>query len=94
MAAGANSHQRPLLSMKFRNYVGTILQTVQESFAFICAAQAAAEIEHSIVILQGQGMQKLLQFLETVTNLRRIAFVGLSIGLVQLIQNGFAVTVA
>ena len=30
MAADANSHQRPLLSMKFRNYVGTILQTIQE----------------------------------------------------------------
>ena len=75
-------HQRPFSSMKFREQMSTVLQTVQESFAFVGTAQAAAEIEHSIVILQGQGMQKLLQFLETVTNLRRIAFVGLGIGLV------------
>ena len=83
----------PFSSMKFREQMSTVLQTVQESFAFVGTAQVAAEIEHSIVILQGQGVQKSLQFLETVTNLRRIAFVGLSIGLVKLIQNCLAVTI-
>lgn len=41
----------------------------------------------------GICMQKVLQFLEAFTDLRRIVLVGLSIGLVELIQHGLAVTI-
>ena len=36
---------------------------------------------------------KVLQFLESFTDLRRIVLVGLSVGLVELIQHGLAVTI-
>ena len=70
-----------------------VLQAVDKSFAFIGAAQATAEIEHRIVIVQRQFTQKLFQFLKSVANLGGIAFVGLGIGLVELIQYSLAVTV-
>lgn len=49
-------------------------------------AQASAEVDYCIVILQGQGVQKSLPLLETVTDLRGIARMGFGIGLVQLIR--------
>ena len=55
-AADAFSHQRPFSSMKFREQMSTVLQTVQESFSFVGIAQAAAEIEYRIIVLQGQGV--------------------------------------
>lgn len=42
----------------------SILQTIQEGFAFVGTAQAAAEIKNSVVIIQGQLAQKFFQFLK------------------------------
>lgn len=62
-----------------------------EGFALVGGTKAAAEGKDGVVIVQGQGFQKRLQFFETVTNFRRIGFVGFAIGLVELIQNGFSI---
>ena len=59
-----------------------IEDAIAECFAFVGTAQAAAEVEHCVVIIQRQGVQKFLQFLETITNLRRIALVGFGLGLI------------
>ena len=59
-----------------------ILQTIQESFTIIGAAQTTAEVKDGIVILQGQGVQKFLQLLESITDLFGIALMGFSIGLI------------
>ena len=56
------------------------MQAVQKCFVFVGGAEAATEVEHRIVIFQRQFTQKFLQLLEPVTNLRRIAFMGLGIG--------------
>ena len=56
--------------------------TVPESFAFVSTAQSAAEIEHSVVVIQWQGVQKFLQLLESITDLRWITLVGFGIGLI------------
>ena len=62
-----------------------------EGFALVGGAEAAAKIKNGVVIVQGQRFQKRLQFFETVTNFRRVGFVGFAIGLVELIQNSFAI---
>ena len=62
-----------------------------EGFSLVGCAEAAAQIKNGVVIFQGQEFQKRLQFFETVTNFRRVGFVGFAIGLVELIQNGFSV---
>ena len=69
-----------------------IEQAVTEGFFLVGCAQAAAEVKDCIVITQGQGFQETLQFLEALADLWRIGFVGFGIGLVELIQDGFAVT--
>ena len=71
-----------------------IEDAIAESFAFVGTAQAAAEVEYCIVIIQRQYTQILLQFLEPVTNFLGIALMGFSIGLVELIQNCFAIAIA
>lgn len=48
----------------------------------IISAQAATEVENSVVIIQRKIAEELFQFLEAVTDLRRIAFVGFCVGLV------------
>ena len=68
-------------------------QAVAEGFFLVGGAQAATEVKDGIVIVQGQGFQKTLQFFETLADFRRIGFVGFAIGLVELIQNGFSVAV-
>ena len=60
----------------------SVQDTIAESFALIGTAQSAAEIEHSVVVIQWQGVQKFLQLLESITDLRRFALVGFSIGLI------------
>lgn len=60
---------------------------------FISAAKAATEIEDGVVVLQGEGTEEFFQFLETISDFRWIAFVGFCVGLVQLIQDGFAITI-
>ena len=68
-----------------------VKQTVMEGFPLVGGAEAAAEIKDGIVIVQGQGFQETLQFLETLADFRWIGFMGFAIGLVELIQNGFAI---
>ena len=72
----------------------TVLQAVNKGFAFVCTTQVITEVEYCIIVIQGQGVQKFLQLLESVANLLWVAFVGLSIGLVNLIQNRLSVTIA
>ena len=62
-----------------------------EGFPLVGGAEAAAEIKDGIVIVQGQGFQETLQFLETLADFQWIGFMGFAIGLVELIQNGFAI---
>ena len=69
----------------------SIEQAVAEGFFIVGCAQAAAEVKDGIVIVQGQGFQETLQFLEALADLRRIRFVGFGIGLVKLVENGFSV---
>lgn len=70
-----------------------INQAVMEGFSLVCGAQSAAEGKDGIVIVQGQGFQETLQFLETIADFRWVGFVGFGIGLVELIENGFSVAV-
>ena len=70
-----------------------IEDAIAECFAFVGTAQAAAEVEHCVVVRQRQGVQKFLQFLKSITDLRRITLLGFSIGLIKLLQDGFAITV-
>ena len=57
-------------------------------------AEVAAEVEDGVIIVEGEGIQKGFQFLETLADLRQIGFVGLGVGLAELIQNGAVVAVA
>ena len=60
---------------------------------FIGGAETAAEVKDGIVIAQWQGRQETLQFLEAFGDFGWIGVVGFCIGLVELIENGFSVTV-
>ena len=53
----------------------------------------AAEMEDGVVIAQVQGVQKVLKLPETLTDSRRIGFVGFGVGLVDLIEYGFCIAV-
>ena len=70
-----------------------INQAVAEGFFLVGCTQAAAEIKDSIVIVQGQGFQETLQFLETIADFRWVGFVGFGIGLVELVKNSFTITI-
>lgn len=70
-----------------------VLQTVMEGFPLVGGAEAAAEIKDGIVIVQGQGCQETLQFLETIADFRWVGFVGFGIGLVELVKNSFTITI-
>ena len=47
-----------------------------EGFALVGGAQAAAEGKDGIVSIQRQGFQKRPQFFETITDFRRVGFMG------------------
>ena len=68
-------------------------QAVAEGFFLIGCTQAAAEVKDGVVVTQWQGLQKTLQLLEALADFRWIGFVGFGIGLVELAQNGFTITV-
>ena len=70
----------------------SINQAVAESLFLVGCTQATTEVKNGVVIVQGQGFQKRLQFFETLADFRRIGFVGFGIGLVKLIENGFSIT--
>ena len=61
---------------------------------FIGGAELTTEVPDGIVIIQGQAAHEGVQFFESVVDLRWVGFVGLGVDLVQLIQDGFAITVA
>ena len=60
---------------------------------FVRATEAAAKIEDSVVVLQRESAEELFQLLKAIADVRRVEFVGLCVGLVQLIQDGFVITV-
>jgi len=61
---------------------------------FISGAEAAAEVEDCVVIIERQCAKEVFQRFESLTDLRWVAFVGLCVGLIQLIQDSFVVAVA
>ena len=71
----------------------TIKQAVAEGFFLVGCTQTATEVKDSVVIVQGQGFQETLQFLEALADLRRIRFVGFGIDLVELVENGFRIAI-
>ena len=71
----------------------SVEQAVAEGFFLIGCTQAAAEVKDCIVIAQRQSLQETLQFLETLTDLWRIGFVGFGVSLVELVENGFTIAV-
>jgi hypothetical protein len=76
------------LETKFPHQMRTVLHSIHKGFAFIVIAQPAAEGENGVVVIQGEGREKLFQFPEPILNLRRVGLVGFGIGLVKLIQDG------
>ena len=58
-----------LLLVYFLHKMCSVLQTINESFAFVVCAKAAAEIADGVVIIQGQYVQKPLQFLKALADL-------------------------
>ena len=60
---------------------------------FISSAELATEVPNSIVIIQGYAFQKLIQLFESVTDLRRIGFMGFCVGLVELVQYGLTIAI-
>ena len=70
-----------------------IEQAVAEGFFLVGGTKAAAEVKDGVVIVQGQVFKETLQFLETIADFCRIGFVGFSIGLVELVENGFSIAV-
>ena len=71
----------------------TIKQTVAEGFFLVGSTQAAAEVKYGVVIVQGQGFQETLQFLEALADFRWVGFVGFCVGLVELIENSFSIAI-
>ena len=60
---------------------------------FVRAAEAAAKIEDSVVVLQRESAEELFQLLKAIADVRRVEFVGFCVSLVQLIQDGFAIAI-
>jgi hypothetical protein len=70
------------------------LETIKKGFVFVGGAELATEIPYGIIIFQRQAAQKVVQFLKAVAYLRWVGFVGFCVGLIQLIQDCFAIAVA
>ena len=71
--------------MQFEYKMSSILETINEGFMFIGAAEVTTEGKDSVVIFQREVTEVFFQFLKAATNLCGVAFMGLCIGLVQLI---------
>ena len=82
-----------VLRKQLLHQMSSINQAVAEGFFLIGCTQTAAEVKDGVVIAQGQRLQETLKFLETFDDFRRVSFVGFGIGLVELVENGFCVTV-
>ena len=94
LPGGRVGNSAHFLLSQFENEMCAVKETVEKGFAFIGRAKAATEIAHSIVVAQGQCMQKFFKFLKALADLRWIGFVGVRIGKVELIQNGSAIVTA
>ena len=66
---------------------------INEGFALIGAAEVTTEVKDCVIIFKGNLTEELFQFLEPITDFWWVAFMRLCIGLVQLIQNSFTITV-
>ena len=71
-----------------------VLETVDKGFMFVGGTELTTEVPHGIVIVQGQAAHEGIQFLESIADLGRVRLVGLGVSLIQLIQDGFAFTIA
>lgn len=69
------------------------MNAIIKSFAFIRDAEATAEVKNCVVVVQGEFTEELFQFLKSLADLWWIGFVGLCVGLVQLIQNCFTIAI-
>lgn len=69
-----------------------IKQAITEGFFLISSTQSAAEAKDGVIIVQGQGFQKTLQFPETVADFRRGRLVSFGVCAIELIQDSFALT--
>ena len=72
----------------------SVLETIDKCFMFVGSAELTTEVPNGIVIIQGQAAHEGIQFLEAFPDLRWIGFVGLGVGLVQLVQDGVTITIA
>ena len=82
-----------LFFLKFLHQIRTILKTVEECFMLVGGAELTTAVPYGIVIIQGQAAQEVIQFLKSIADFRWVGFVGLCVGLVQLIQDGFAIAI-
>ena len=69
------------------------METVDEGFTLISTTQTTTEVKDCIIIFKGKLTEEFFQFLKAGTDFRWVAFMGLCIGLVKLIQNSFTITV-
>ncbi len=60
---------------------------------FVSRAEMATEIPYGIIIFQIQTAQEVDQFFENIADIRWVGFVGFCVGLVELIQDGFAIAI-
>ena len=71
-----------------------VLEAVEKGFMFVGGAELATEVEDGVAIFQRKVAEKILQLLKAVADLRWVGFVGFCVGLVKLIQDGFAIGIA
>ena len=74
--------------------MSSVLETIEKGFSLIGCAELATEVPYGVVIIQEQTAQEVIQFFESVADLRRVGFVGFGVGLVQLVQDGVTITIA
>ena len=85
------SQTRLLALFEFAHQMRAVLEAVNKGFMLVSGAELATEIPYGVIIIQGQVTQKVIQFLESVADLRWVGFVGFCVGLVELVQDGFAI---
>ena len=69
------------------------MEAINEGFMLIGTTEPTTESKDSVVVLQRESAEEPFQLLKTIVDVRRVAFVGFCVGLVQLIQDGSAITV-
>ena len=59
-----------------------VLKAIQKCFMFIGGAEATTEVKDGIIIFQWQMSQEVIQFPESIPDVRRVGFMGVLIDLV------------